>query len=129
MYNGTIINPSPTIIAAAGAAITAGPFTAVAFDAAGKFVTATKNSVPVGILVAEEEKDIAIGDEITAQVKEMSVWKTGAAVAAGDLLASDDAGLAIKATEGLFILAVALEAADAAGQVIKVQITKSGYAK
>ena len=129
MYNGTIINPSPMIIAAAGAAITGGPFTAVAFDASGKFVTATKSNIPVGILVAEEEKDIAIGDEITAQVKDMSAWKTGAAVATGDLLASDDAGCAIKATEGLFILAVALEAASAAGQVIKVQITKSGYEK
>ena len=129
MYNGTIINPSPTIIAAAGAAITAGPFTAVAFDASGNFVTATKSNIPVGILVAEEETDIAVGDEITAQIKDISAWKTGAAVAAGDLLASDDAGKAIKATEGLFVLAVALEAADAAGQVIRVQITKSGYEK
>lgn len=129
MYNGTIINPSPTIIAPAGAAITSGPFTAVAFDANGKFVTASKTSVPVGILVAEEDEAIAAGDEITAQVKDISVWKSGAAVAAGALLASDANGKAVTATSGDFILAVALEAADAADQPIKVQITKSGYAK
>jgi len=129
MYNGTIINPSPTIIAPVGEAIVSGPFTAVAFNGSGEFVTAKKNSVPVGILVAEEDEAIAVGDEVTAQVKDISVWKAGAAVAAGALLTPDDEGLAVTATAGTFILAVALEAADAKGQVIKVQITKSGYAK
>lgn len=129
MYNGSIINPSPTIIAPVGAEITSGSFTAVAFDGNGAFITAKKNSVPVGILVAEEDEVIAVGDEVTAQVKDISVWKAGAAVAAGALLTADDEGLAITATAGSFILGVALESADAKGQVIKVQITKSGYAK
>lgn len=129
MYNGSVINPTPTIIAPAGAAITSGPFTAVAFDGNGEFVTATKNSVPVGILVAEEDEAINKGDEITAQIKDNGVWKTGAAVAAGALLASNAAGKAVTATTGDFILAVALESASAADQPIKVQITKSGYAK
>lgn len=129
MYNGSIINPSPTVIAPAGDAITSGPFSAVAFDESGAFITAKKNSVPVGILVAEEDEVIAAGDEITAQVKDISVWKVGAAVAAGALLTPDDEGLAVTATAGTFILGVALEAATAKGQVIKVQITKSGYAK
>lgn len=129
MYNGTIINPSPTIIAPAGATITSGPFSAVAFDNSGNFVTAVKNSVPVGILVAEEEDNIVVGDEITAQIKDISRWKAGAAVAAGALLAPDKDGLAVTAVTGDFILAVALESVTAKGQVIKVQITKSGYAK
>lgn len=129
MYNGSIINPSATVIAPAGAVITSGAFTAVAFDNAGSFVTAKKSSIPFGILVAEEDDDIAIGDEITAQIKDISFWKAGASVTAGALLTSDNDGLAVTAAAGDFILGVALEAADAKGQVIKVQITKSGYAK
>ena len=129
MYNGSIINPSPTIIAPAGEAITSGPFSAVAFNNNGLFVTAKKGSVPVGILVAEEEDIIAVGDEITAQIKDISFWKAGAAVVTGALLTSDNEGLAVTAAAGDFILGVALETADAKGQVIKVQITKSGYAK
>ena len=129
MYNGSIINLSPTIIAPVGAEITAGAFTAVAFDGNGAFITAKKNSVPIGILVADEDEIIPVGDEVTAQIKDISVWKAGAAVAAGALLTPDDEGLAVTATAGTFILGVALEAAEAKGQVIKVQITKSGYAK
>ena len=129
MYNGSIINPSPTIIAPAGAEITSGPFTAVAFDNTGSFITAKKGSVPVGILVAEEDEIIAVGDEITAQVKDISVWKVGAAIATGALLTPDNEGLAVTATAGDFILGVALESVDAKGQVIKIQITKSGFAK
>ena len=128
MYNGSIINPSPTIIAPAGEAITSGSFSAVAFNNNGSFVTAKKGSVPVGILIAEEDV-IAIGDEVTAQIKDISIWKAGAAVVAGALLTPDNEGLAIAATAGDFIFAIALESADAKGQVIKVQITKSGYAK
>lgn len=129
MYNGSIINPSPTIIAPAGEAITSGPFSAVAFNNNGLFVTAKKGSVPVGILVAEEEEVIAVGEEITAQIKDIGFWKAGAAVVTGALLTSDNEGLAVTAAAGDFILGVALETADAKGQVIKVQITKSGYAK
>ena len=129
MYNGSIINPSPIIIAPAGEAITSGPFSAVAFNNNGLFVTAKKGSVPAGILVAEEEDSIAVGDEITAQINDISFWKAGAAIVTGALLTSDNEGLAVTAATGDFILGVALEAADAKGQVIKVQITKSGYAK
>lgn len=129
MFNGSVISFSPTIIAPAGATITSEPFTAVAFDNAGAFITAKKGSIPVGIIVADEEDVIAIGDEITAQVKDISVWKAGAAFATGALLIADNEGLAVTATAGDFILGVALEAADAKGQVVKIQITKSGYAK
>lgn len=80
-------------------------------------------------MVAEEDNVIAIGDEITAQIKDISFWKTGAAVVTGALLTSDNEGLAVTAATGDFILGVALEATDAKGQVIKVQINKSGYAK
>ena len=65
---------------------------------------------------------------MTVQIKEQGVWTSGGAFAAGDLLASDASGRAVKAASGKFVLAVALEAASAEGETVKVQITKSGYA-
>ena len=125
-YDGTIINDSPTFTAEAGGVI-AGPFVAVSF-ADGKLVAATDKTVPFGITVAETEETTSAGDDIVVQIAERSMWKAGATFAAGDLLAADANGLAAKATAGQFVLGVALEAAAAAGDSVKVQITKSGYA-
>lgn len=125
-YNGSIINDSATFSATAGAEI-AGPFIAVAFGTDGRVITATDTAVPLGLTVAETEEKTAAGEGVTVQVKDMSVWTAGGAFAAGDLLASDASGHAVKAASGKFALAVALEAASAEGDVVKVQITKSGY--
>ena len=71
--------------------------------------------------------DAKAGDSLTVQVKDIGKWIAGGAVAAGDELAVDAAGKAVKATEGQFIVGIALSAAAAAGTVISVQLTKSGY--
>ena len=70
---------------------------------------------------------IAAGADVTVQVKDIGLWKTGAAVKAGAELMADATGKAVTATAGKFILAVALEAATAADQIIQVQICKAGY--
>jgi hypothetical protein len=124
-FNGTVINDSPTFVAAAGAAITTGPFTAVAFSK-GSFIASTSSTVPFGITVAETDNPVAVGDDVTAQIKDISAWKAGGTFAAGDALACDDTGCAIKAAAGKYVLGYALEEATAAGQVVRVQITKSG---
>lgn len=126
MYIGTSINESPVIAAQAGAAITGGALLAVSMDADGVKVVGTAGAVAMGILIPETD-DVAAGDTVTVQVKDMGLWKTGGAVATGDLLASDAAGKAVKADEGNFIFAQALEAATAANQVIHVQIIKAGF--
>lgn len=127
MYIGTSINESPVIAAQAGEAITDGALCAVTMDADGVKIAATAGGVAVGLLIPETD-DVAAGDTVTVQVKDMGLWKTGAAVAAGDLLATDAAGKATKAAAGNFVLAQALEAATAADQVIHVQIIKAGSA-
>ena len=127
-YNGTVINESPTIIDTAGADITSGPFTALAYNESGTLVTANASTVPFGITVAETEDKVPSGEDVTIQVKEIGAWKAGAAFARGCALASDANGCAIKATTGKFILAFALDEATAAGQIVRVQIVKAGYA-
>ena len=117
MYIGTSINESPVIAAQAGQAITNGALRAVAMDADGVKVVSTAGGVAVGLLIPETD-NVAAGDTVTVQVKDMGLWKVGAAVATGK---------ATKAAAGNFILAQALEAATAAGQVIHVQIIKAGY--
>ena len=58
--------------------------------------------------------------------KDIGLWVTGDAVAAGAELTSNANGAAVTAAQGDYVTAIALEAATAAGQVIKVQIVKSG---
>lgn len=126
MYIGTSINESPVIAAKAAAAIEGGAMLAVTMGANGVSV-AGAGEAAVGLLIAETD-NVAAGDDVTVQVKDIGLWKIGAAVTAGTLLASDANGKAVEATAGSFILAQALEAATAADQVIHVQIIKAGYA-
>lgn len=127
MFIGTSINESPVIAAKAATPINNGAMLAVVMGEAGVSVAGAGVSA-VGILIAETEGAVAVGNDVTVQVKDIGLWKTGAAVAAGALLASDASGKAITATSGKYIVAQALEAATAADQVIHVQIIKAGYA-
>ena len=125
-YHGTGINDSPTIVGKAAAAITGGAFLAAKLTTSG-IAVAGAGEAAVGIFIPETESPAA-GEDVTLQVKDIGLAMTGAAVDAGDLLASDANGKLIKATSGKFILAVALETATATNQVISVQICKAGYA-
>ena len=126
-YNGTVINNSPTIIDKAGADITAGAFAALAYQD-GALVAANASLVPFGITVAETEDKVAAGEDVTIQIKDIGAWKAGAAFARGAALTSDANGCAVAAAAGKFILAFALDGATAAGQIVRVQIVKAGYA-
>lgn len=127
MFIGTTINDSPVIVGKATAALSGAEFLAVKFDTSGGIVKAsTAGEATLGLLPAEQG-NIAAGDDVTVQIKECGLWKAGAAVAAGALLTTDANGKAKTAAAGNFILAVALEAASAADEVIKVQICKAGY--
>lgn len=128
MYNGSVINDSATICAPAKTEIKTGAFTAVT-AVSGGFSPCTDALVPIGITVAETPNTVAVGEDVDAQIKDIGAWKGGAAFAAGDPLASDANGLAVKATAGKFILGFALEDCSGKGQTVKVQITKSGFMK
>lgn len=126
MFLGTAINTSPTIAGKAGASITNGAFLAVRFDEAGDTILAAAGSNALGLLVATTPAAVAVGNDVTVQIKDIGLWTAGAAVAAGAELTPNAAGQAVAAATGNHVLGVALEAATAAGQVIRVQITKSG---
>lgn len=126
MYNGNIINESATLKFNVAANLTGGAFTAVKLSDTG-VATATVGDIPVGILTAEHELPIVVGDEITTQIKDVSLWIVGENVTAGDLLAVGTDGVAMKATAGKFILAQALMNGTT-GEAIQVQIIKAGYA-
>lgn len=126
MYNGSIINESATLAFAVKGNLTGGAFTAVKFSDTG-VVTATAGDIPVGILTAENELPIVATDEVTVQIKGITLWIVGENVSAGDLLAAGADGVAMKATAGKFILAQAL-ANGTTGEAVQVQVIKAGYA-
>lgn len=128
MFNGSVINDSATIVMPAKAAVTGGAFTAVS-AASGGVSPCTDALIPMGVTIAETPANVSVGEDVHVQVKDIGMWKGGAAFAAGDPLASDAEGLAVKATDGKFILGFALEDCAAKGQAVKVQITKSGFMK
>lgn len=126
MYHGTGINDSATIVAKAAADIQGGAFLAAMLTKNGVAV-AKAGEAAVGIMIPETDSPKA-GEDVNIQVKDIGLAMAGAAVEPGDLLASDASGKLVKAASGNFILATALAAATAAGQVISVQIIKAGYA-
>ena len=128
MFNGSVISDSATIVVPVKTEIKTGPFTAVALGSGGAF-PCSDTLVPVGLTIAETSAALAVGADVNVQVKDIGVWKGGAAFAAGDPLTSDAEGLAIKAAAGKFILGFALEDCSTKGQTVKVQITKSGFMK
>jgi len=126
MYISTSINDSPVITGKATAAIENGAFLAAKFDANGGIVLAGAGENALGLLIATTPKNVAAGEDVTVQIKDIGLWKTGGAVAAGAELTSDANGAAVTATTGNYVTAIALEAATDANQIIKVQIVKSG---
>lgn len=125
---GSTINQSPVVELETSSKISGAPFLAVSMHSDGGVAVSAAGAASIGLLCAtDKDGDIATGERVTVQVKDMGLWKTGAAVAYGAELTSDASGKAVTAASGNFIFAIALESASAAGQIIKVQIVKSGY--
>lgn len=122
-YFGTPINESPVRVIQAGEEITAPAFLAVTAD--GKVAKAGVNAL--GIVTPDCDEKVAVGDDLTIQIKDVGLWMSGAEVAVGDELTSDESGKAKKAESGNFITAIALSAATKADQRVTVQICKAGY--
>lgn len=125
-YLGTTINESPTIILEAGAAITKAQGKAVIISG-GRVIAATAGVNAIGLIPLSEEAEIASGDSVTVQVKDIGAWVAGEAIAVGDELTSDANGFAVKAVAGNYITAIALTTAAKSGTIIRAQIIKGGY--
>ena len=127
-YFGTTINDSPTVILPAKAAITGAQGIAVAVDTTtGQLVLPSAGDPVIGVIPISENENIAAGEEVTVQIKDIGLWVAGAAVKVGEALATSAAGKAVPATSGDFVVGYALTEAAAAGTRIRFQLTKSGY--
>jgi hypothetical protein len=117
-YVTTQINDSSTIAMTAGAAIEDVRCRAVKFDANGKVVLAAAGDLPLGVGIITNNVNIAAGDQVDVQWKNIGLVYSGDDYAAGTPLSVDANGCFVAATTGesaTAVVAVALEAASGAG--------------
>ena len=126
-YQNSAVNPTQTIIGRSGDTIVGGGMRALAFDESGELIVSSSDQAPMGIALPDTEETVEIGTQITVAIKDIALWMSGGEFAPGDPIASDAAGYAVKAQAGAFIMGYALEAANTSGDIVPVQITKSGY--
>lgn len=126
----TGINQSPTYIVEAGADIADVRGIGIALDDSGKAVLPSAGAVVIGIGIltaGDPEGKVAAGDKFEVQIKDIGVCKVSAAITAGAAVTVTAEGTLAPAASGNFIIGYAMKSATAAGQMIPVQITKSGY--
>lgn len=133
-YLNAFINNSTTIRGVLAADITGAPHKAVAFNSEGKLSLPAADGDPVvGTLLSDTPADdsgkTAAGTEVDVLIKNIGLIEAGAAIAKGDLLTVSTEGTAKKAAAGNFILGIAMTKAEVAGELVQIQITKSGYEK
>lgn len=127
-YFGTSINESPTIVLPASEDMKGARGIALAIKDGG-LAKPKAGDVTIGLSLMTGEDEVAKGEDVTVQVKDIGKWIAGGAIVVGDLLTADAEGKAAKATAGQFIMAQALTGTDNKGTLIKVQIIKAGYIK
>lgn len=125
-YFGTSINESPTIVLPAGEEIQDARGIALVIKE-GAVVKPDAGANVIGISVIETEDMVVQGEDITVQIKDIGKWVAGEEIVIGTELATDAEGKAVAASDGDFIVAVALSNATEAGSWVKVQIIKGGY--
>lgn len=135
-YLNAFINNSATIRDITAADITNAPHKAVAYNSDGKLALPSADGNPaIGIILSDTsayDSDSGLvtkaGTEIDVLIRHIGLIEAGEAIAKGDLLTVSTTGQAKKAASGNFILGIAMTAASAAGELVQIQITQSGYA-
>ena len=123
-YMTSQINNSATIAEQAGAAIADVRGKFVKYDNDGNVVLAsTAGELVIGVGIITNSEDLAVGDNVDIQVKDIGLAKAGAAIKKGQLIAVDANGTAAVATSGDFVVGIAVEAA-AVGEFFYFQINK-----
>lgn len=125
VYTSNMINPSPTIVGKAGAAITDPRGKALKFNSSGKLVVcSTANEEFIGIGLVTNDEAIAAGQDVDVQIKDIGVGLAGGAISAGDTLGTDANGKLVKTTtSGAFVIGYALRDATS-GSLVTLQIAK-----
>lgn len=122
-YSG--INGSATISLPAGAKLEEPCGIALKLTEDGAVLPAAGDDV-AGIALISNQGSVEAGGRVDVQVKDIGLWKAGAEITQGDLLAADAEGLAQKAAAGQYIVARALAGASAKGDIVRVQIINAG---
>ncbi len=136
-YLTAFIHNSASIRDVVGADITDAPHKAVAYNEDGKLVLPAADGDPaVGVVLSDAagyDTGAALvtkaGMELDVLIKDIGLAEAGEAIAKGDLLTASASGTVRKAVSGNFIFGVAMTAAQEAGELVQLQITKSGYQK
>ena len=125
VYEYTGINSSATVDMLAASELTEPKGIALALSASGVALPAAGADV-LGIAVISNPDTVPVGGRVDVQVKDIGLWRAGAAFDTGALLATDAAGKAVEATSGDKIIARALDGASAAGDLVRIQIIHAG---
>lgn len=125
-FLGTSINESPTIVLPAGEKIEGARGIALAIQD-GAVVKPQKGAHVIGLAIIETDETVEKGTGVDIQIKDIGKWVAGEAITVGTELTADENGKAVAASEGDFIVGIALSNATQAGTWIQVQIIKAGY--
>lgn len=133
-YLNAFMNNSATIRDVLAADITDAPHKAVAYNSDGKLALPAANGDPaIGILLSDTAANDSgvspAGTEVDVLIKNIGLALAGAAIKKGEAVTATTTGAVKKADAGNFILGYAMTAATAAGELVQVQLTKSGYEK
>lgn len=109
---------------AAGVDLRTNQFRCVVIDGTGRWALAGANARAPGVL--QNEPNLA--EEANVDDAGITMAAAGAAFALGALLATDATGRLVTAPGGQHVVAVALEAAGGAGQVVTVRLGYRGTA-
>jgi hypothetical protein len=132
-YLNAFINNSSTVREKLGADIANAPHKAVAYNENGDIVLAATGEGAIGILLGDTRQEGAggtptakAGQEADVLIKHIGLLEAGGAIAKGAAVTINASGQGITATAGEFVFGFAFTAASAAGELVQVQITRSG---
>ena len=87
----------------------------------------------IGILLSDTAANDSgvskAGTEVDVLIKDIGLALAGGAIKKGEHLTATTTGAVQKAAAGNFILGIAMTATTAAGELVQIQMTKSGYEK
>ncbi len=133
-YLNAFFNNSPTIRDVLAVDINDAPHKAVTYDSSGKLALPAADGDPaIGILLSDTAADDSgvskAGTEINVLIKNIGLALAGGAVKKGEHLTPTTTGAVRKAAAGNYILGTAMSEVAAAGELVQIQLTKSGYEK
>lgn len=127
-YLGTGIQTSSVISEIAGSSFHSAAFLLVKYDEEGKVILCdTQGEMAAGLLVPATADTVQEGEDVTIQIKDIGICKAGAAIQKGKEITTDTQGRCIPANTGDFVIGYAASAVEAAGELVQLDIRKSGY--